>query len=480
LPTNLSQPYEQENMKPRACIFERKENFPMCRRTLIFLRQVTLIVCAFLTLTAAQALALQYAIVELGTLGGTQSFALDLNNHGQVTGNARTAANVLHTFLWEDGIMVDLGILPENTVDFSRGFAINELGQITGESDNNIPKAFLFEPGTNMLINIGDLGGGSAFGADINDAGQIVGSSSNGLRTRAFLFSDGVMQDLETLLGTQDSFARAWGINSFGDVVGFSRNAADTASHATLWSNGQIIDLGSFGGQDAFSEALAINDLGQIVGRSTVAGATDQRAFLWENNTMTNLGTVAGLKFSRANDINEFGLVVGTASQFEGFSGNGFRWANGIIADLNALLPANSGWLVTSAEGVNDLGQIVGFGAFNGQTRAFLMTPDALASVDRLLEKTLEAEGIPVNRKNALLHELLRSVLRPLIFAEALPDNGRAVARKFRAAMKGLTRYGRMLSTLQAAEKIPPEVATPLLLEAAEIRTVLQHLLASL
>ena len=102
------------------------------------IRHVAVSACVCLLLTASSALALQYAIVELGTLGGSQSFALDINNSGQITGNARTAANVLHTFLWQDGAMIDLGILPESTTDFSRGFAINELGQVTGESDNNI------------------------------------------------------------------------------------------------------------------------------------------------------------------------------------------------------------------------------------------------------------------------------------------------------------------------------------------------------
>jgi probable HAF family extracellular repeat protein len=68
-------------------------------------------------------------------------------------------------------------------------------------------------------------------------------------------------------------------------------------------------------------------------------------------------------------------LVVGTASQFEGFSGRAFRWHDGTIADLNELIPPGSGWVLTSAEGVNDLGQIVGFGTVQGRTRAYLLTP---------------------------------------------------------------------------------------------------------
>ncbi len=37
----------------------------------------------------------------------------------------------------------------------------------------------------------------------------------------------------------------------------------------------------------------------------------------------------------------------------------------------------------------------------------------------------------------------------------------------------------RVLATLQAAGKVPPEIAVPLRIDAAEIQTVIQHLLAS-
>ena len=293
--------------------------------------------------------ALRYTITELGTLGGAQSFARSINNLGQITGNASIASGQLHAFFWDAGVMTDLGILPGG--NFSRGFGINDLGQVTGESDNNIPKAFLFTPGVPGLVNIGTLAGGaSAFGADLNDSGQIVGSSSNGMNTRAFLYSGGTMRDLGTLRGTTNAFARAWGINASGEVVGLSNTADGATSHATLWSGSEIIDLGSLAGSGAFSEALKINDAGQIVGRSTIT-VGGQRATLWEDGQIHDLGTVQGLRFSRANDINASGLIVGTASQFEGFSGRAFRWRDGAIADLNDLIPSGSGWVLTSAEG---------------------------------------------------------------------------------------------------------------------------------
>jgi probable HAF family extracellular repeat protein len=45
------------------------------------------------------------------------------------------------------------------------------------------------------------------------------------------------------------------------------------------------------------------------------------------------------------------------------------------MTDLNSLLPANSGWELTTANAINEQGQIVGSGKKDGQTKAFLLTP---------------------------------------------------------------------------------------------------------
>jgi probable HAF family extracellular repeat protein len=50
-------------------------------------------------------------------------------------------------------------------------------------------------------------------------------------------------------------------------------------------------------------------------------------------------------------------------------------WRNGQIFNLNNLLQPNSGWQLRSATGINNNGQIVGIGDFNGQRKGFLLTP---------------------------------------------------------------------------------------------------------
>jgi hypothetical protein len=43
--------------------------------------------------------------------------------------------------------------------------------------------------------------------------------------------------------------------------------------------------------------------------------------------------------------------------------------------DLNTLIRDGSGWQLEEAAAINDLGQIVGYGYYDGEKRAFLLTP---------------------------------------------------------------------------------------------------------
>jgi probable HAF family extracellular repeat protein len=120
-----------------------------------------------------------------------------------------------------------------------------------------------------------------------------------------------------------------------------------------------------------------MNNSDQVVGDSGATNHT-QRAFLWDNGSMQDLGS--GIAY----DINNRGQVVGEQN------GHAFIWESGLgIVDLNTLLPADSGWTLTHALAINDVGQIVGQGVFSdGQSgisasavfpnAAFLLTPSVL------------------------------------------------------------------------------------------------------
>ena len=96
-------------------------------------------------------------MIDLGTLGGSKSEAVSINDRGQVVGRAYVtdAPLVRHAFLWEKGIMTDLG-----TIDQCRGTAkgVNSKGQIVGgltcpdnSGDFNDFRPFYVEKGKPMV-----------------------------------------------------------------------------------------------------------------------------------------------------------------------------------------------------------------------------------------------------------------------------------------------------------------------------------------
>lgn len=64
--------------------------------------------------------------------------------------------------------------------------------------------------------------------------------------------------------------------------------------------------------------------------------------------------------------------------------------------DLNRLIPANSGWSLTSAVRVNNNGEIVGSGLYNGRRATFLLAPTGEPLGPATTGTTLPARPVPV------------------------------------------------------------------------------------
>lgn len=153
---------------------------------------------------------------------------------------------------------------------------------------------------------------------------------------------------------TADGFCTgiAWDISNAGHIVG----------GACIWKDGVLTDLGSLGGRTG---AVGMNELGQVVGGSErVLGSADFYAFLWDNGQIIDLDAGSG---SIAEAINSSGqVIIPTRFLYDPRHG---------VLDLSELIPSDSGWFSLDARDINDAGQIVGDGTFNGARRAFLMTP---------------------------------------------------------------------------------------------------------
>ena len=313
----------------------------------------------------------RYTITDLGTLGAGTSQAFGINKKGQVVGSSTVASPIYHAFLWDSESMTDLGTLGGQQ---SEAEDVNDVGQVVGWSHINSgnSRAFLWENG--VMQNLGTFGGRSSAAYGINNAGQVVGGAEivdNSdpqdpyYYAHAFLWQNGAMQDLGTLGG---KLSYAYGINDAGQVVGQAEYIND-AGHAFLWQNGPMQDLGTLGGTSSL--AYAINNAGQVVGSASLLNG-DTHAFLWKNSAMQDLGTLGGVR-SNAYDINEAGQVVGT-SYLANWMERAFLWENGQMKDLNTLIPADSGWVLRQAHAISKRGQIVGYGVFNGQAHAYLLT----------------------------------------------------------------------------------------------------------
>lgn len=265
---------------------------------------------------------------------GGPTAAAGINDYDQVAGYSWIGGTA-HAVLWTNNTIQDLGTLPHGSYSVAR--AINNLGQVTGDSDGvpfGADQAFLWSSSTGMR-DLGGVGLNTSIGAGINLSGHICGWFGNNSITHAFLWTeDGGMQDLGTLPGWE--WSSGMGINDLDQVVGSSQRLSygghDYVDHATLWSKATgTRDLGTLPGGIS-SYGSAVNNVGQVVGASNLEhGGRSTHAFIWSPR--------AGMH------------------------------------DLNVLIPLGTGWTLSWASGINDLGQITGYGTINGQTHGFLLTP---------------------------------------------------------------------------------------------------------
>jgi probable HAF family extracellular repeat protein len=223
-----------------------------------------------------------------------------------------------HAFLWERGVMKDLGTLPGGTV--SGAFAINERGQVVGSSRvaNGETHAALWEP-DGTIIDLGTLvvPSSQSLAFAVNESGQAVGwSSFVERRGEGLLWDRDTMTKLGTLSGGQ--FSRAFDINDRGQVVGYS-DVAGGLLHACIWERGRPTDVFTLTALASQSgDPLAINNLGQVVGLSKAAANPPPGAFLWERGNMIHLNPLPGGLSSQALDIKDLGEVVGRSDTATG------------------------------------------------------------------------------------------------------------------------------------------------------------------
>ncbi|MFL6447356.1 MAG: hypothetical protein ACJ746_06655 [Bryobacteraceae bacterium] len=140
------------------------------------------------------------------------------------------------------------------------------------------------------------MGGSVSYAADVNNAGQVAGTSYTSTGgTHAFLYDDNHLIDLGTL--GSGIFSNGEAINEAGQVVGGSTVFGSFVYHAFVYSSGQMTDLNALIDQKldlTLDYAEAINDSGQIVATGRVAASGGTHTFLLtpipEPSTLTLFG----------------------------------------------------------------------------------------------------------------------------------------------------------------------------------------------
>jgi probable HAF family extracellular repeat protein len=205
-------------------------------------------------------------VIRLGTFGGRHSAAYDINERGQVVGDAEQMGGVWRAFRWQNGKLSDLGT----------------------------------------------LGGSQSYARAVNERGQVVGWAEDGMyRTRPVRWeSDGTPRALD--LPRDAVAAYAVGLNDAGVAVGRAVRE-DGAAYPVLWDDeGRVRRLDPTG--RLLGEARGVNSQGEVVG-DLLDARGESRPFLWRSGKLYDLNRYvparSGWTLRRANSINDSGAVAG-------------------------------------------------------------------------------------------------------------------------------------------------------------------------
>ena len=340
--------------------------------------------CVLVSLSAPAAAQVTYSISDFGPANCTPSAVDDsLTAVGQCDWTAAT---------WTNRVATSFGRLPNGT--YSVAVAFNSRGVAVGNGDvgNSRPHATLYRNGT--VVDIAPSAA-NAYAMFINENGVIVGNYLKGFGTCnswvATIWTEDPSKpgtfrttDLQPFPGG-DGKVRcefAYAANQSLQVVGMVQNSL-FGGRGAFWNNDakHTLSLLQTLPGDGNSMAWAVNDLGQAVGDS------GWRAVLWNNDathTPVQLPFLPnGDNYATARLINNLGHVLGYSGILGPTPGTGTShvviWRDGGVFDLQSLLDpiSGAGWTISSFSAINNLGQVVGSGWYNGQLRNFVMTPVA-------------------------------------------------------------------------------------------------------
>jgi probable HAF family extracellular repeat protein len=278
----------------------------------------------------------------------------------------------------------DLGVLPGYSNSIATG--LNNSGMVVGSSDNAtyVQRAFLWTAESGMI----DLGPNAAF--DVNDSGTVVGG---GFPLGFFEESGGFLwtsnngrQTLPNDFFIPHEYSAGVAVNDSNYIV--ISNVDIIGANSLLWKSGSAYkDIGHIAA-GMWTEAMDINNQNVIVGVEQNMGGNNQLAFRWTpEGGIRPLANLFGLPNSSAEGINDRGEIVGYAHADDTSNSIATRYAvawsaTGQIRMLRELIPSQN----SLAEDINKQGVIVGSIIAGSRWFAVLWTQDgAIYDLNSLL-----------------------------------------------------------------------------------------------
>jgi len=306
-----------------------------------------------------------YSLQDLGTLGGgTSSHGTAINDNGTGVGFSTVTGGATHAFRWTAGG----GIQDLGNVGGGQSFAydVNNAENVVGQTT---VRAFRWTSGGGMVLidspNLGEA-------RDLNETNEGVGSRIVGSEERAVRWTSADVPSAP--FGSSDTQGVA--INDNNEFVG--PNFGGVSGYFS--SGGPRTNLGLFLPTD-------LNNSREIVG-----AVGDMAALLdFDTNNTTLLGKLSLTDtYSQALGINENGTIVGISAGTGAFI---YDSSMGGLGNLSSMLATGySGWTILAAEDINNLGQIIGVGRFDGVDLAVILTT-AVPEPGTLLLATLAIAG---------------------------------------------------------------------------------------
>ena len=319
-------------------------------------------------------------------VGSATGYTVALNNDGRIL---YVDESLSDPFQFQSYLVNNGGTFASLPFPFSNGAqlyvqasAINENGEAVGnyayegsyqEFNANVAWSFYGGTGVRVAYFGGYRNNSAVFG--LNDEDVAVGY--DGLNSVAAMFIGasqpaGRVIDLKRLPESCASSAVAQAINDAGEIVGDDCNQAVSFS-PTAYARA-LLPVGPKG---TTSDATAINEAGDIVGNDGIGVGT--RAFLYHLGKAIFLPMPANCDgLAQAFAVNATDEVVGNCGTT---TQRPFLYISGRSYDLNTLIAPDSGWRLVDALGINDRGEIIGTGYYNGTYYGISLKPPSHAGV---------------------------------------------------------------------------------------------------